>query len=79
MVILGIGSGVSKKGKDYITLCVGTEITNSNRFKGYSTDRIFIFPDTCTIPSDGLDLGDEVEVFYNKGGFPIQVVKAPAK
>lgn len=74
MVVLGIGTGTSKKGKDYIVLCVGQEV-DSRRFKGYSTDRVFLFPSSCEFPSEGLDLNDEIDIFYNKSGFPIKVVK----
>ena len=74
MVVLGIGTGTSKKGNDYIVLCLGLE-TNTRHFKGYSTDKVYIYPSSCELPSEGLDLNDDIDIYYNKRGFPIEVVK----
>lgn len=77
MKVIGIGSGVSKHGKDYISLFC-TDKPVGNRIQGLVCDKYFVFPESLSSWPADLKLGDEIDIFYNKNGYITHVIKTEA-
>lgn len=72
--LTGISTFKSKKnGKDYVVLHL-TSVAPIANGSGYSVETCIIDIQTVDVPA--LNLGDKVNIFYNKSGFVQAIIKA---